>query len=228
MFKYILWDLDSTLLDPHPSERAAIRGCFRDFDLGECTDAMLDVYPAINKRWWSMCESGQAPKSRILYGRFEEFLGTFGLRTDIAKAFAEDYMGRLGDNIFPIKGAIETLKCLKGRFGQYIVTNGVWASQEKKIRNSGIDTLVDGVFVSDDLGHEKPDRVLFEIVLERIGCVDPSEAIMVGDSLTTDMKGANNAGLPCCWFNPKALERPPDLRIDHEIRAIPELIDIVS
>lgn len=228
MYKYILWDLDNTLLDPHPPERASIRNCFKDFNLGECTDAMLDTYPAINHKWWTMCERGEKPKSEILVGRFADFLGQFGLRTDIAPEFAKDYMERLGDTICPIDGAMETLTSLRGRFGQYLVTNGVWASQKKKIQNSGIGKIIDGIFVSEDIGFEKPEEQIYQIVLKRIGCTDRSEALMVGDSLTTDIKGANNAGIACCWFNRNGKERPLDLRIDYEIHRIPEVLDIVS
>ena len=227
MFRYILWDLDNTLLDPRPPERASIRNCFRDFNLGECTDAMLDVYPEINHKWWTMCERGEKPKSEILVGRFTEFLGRFGLRTDIASEFANDYMDRLGDTICPIDGAMETLAALKGRVGQYLVTNGVWASQRKKIQNSGIDKIVDGIFVSEDIGFEKPEEQIYQIVLQRIGCDDRSSILMVGDSLTTDIKGANNAGIACCWLNRGFKERPTDLRIDYEIHNVSEVPDIV-
>ncbi len=228
MFRYILWDLDNTLLDPHPPERAAIRNCFKDFGLGECTDAMLDTYPAINNRWWTMCEKGEKPKSEILIGRFVEFLGQFGLRTDIAADFAKDYMERLGDTICPIDGAMETLRSLKGHVGQYLLTNGVWASQKKKIQNSGIDRIIDGIYVSEDIGFEKPEPQIYQIVLDRIGCRNKDEALMVGDSLTTDIKGANNAGIPCAWFNRKGKARPSDLRIDFEIRSLSEVLGIVG
>ncbi len=228
MFRYILWDLDNTLLDPHPPERAAIRNCFRDFGLGECSEAMLDTYPAINNRWWTLCERGEKPKSEILVGRFVEFLGQFGLRTDIAGDFAKDYMERLGDTICPIDGAMETLRALKGRVGQYLLTNGVWASQKKKIQNSGIDKIIDGIYVSEDIGFEKPEPQIYQIVLDRIGCSNRAEALMVGDSLTTDIKGANNAGISCAWFNRNGKERPSDLRVDYEIRSLSEVLDIVG
>jgi len=153
LYRFVLWDLDNTLLDPHPPERASIRNCFRDFNLGQCTDSMLDTYPAINNRWWTMCERGEKSKDEILVGRFVEFLGQFGLRTDIAAEFAADYMERLGDTICPIDGAMETLKALRGHVGQYLVTNGVWASQRKKVHNSGLDEIMDGIFVSEDIGY---------------------------------------------------------------------------
>ena len=220
MTRIILWDLDNTLLDPRPPERLAIRKCFRDLDLGECTDEMLDAYPAINNKWWTMCEKGEKSKDEILVGRFQEFLSVFGRPVDKASEFLADYMDSLGDNIFPIPGALETLRYLRGKVRQYILTNGVWASQRKKLCNSGVIDIVDGVFVSEDIGIEKPDKGIYDRVLEDTGCIDRSEVMMVGDSLTTDIQGANNAGIPCCWFNPKHKARPSDLRIDHEIDEI--------
>ena len=228
MIRIILWDLDNTLLDPRPPERLAIRKCFRDLDLGECTDEMLDAYPAINNKWWTMCEKGEKTKDEILVGRFQEFLSVFGRPVDKAADFLADYMDSLGDNIFPIPGALETLRFLKGKVKQYILTNGVWASQRKKLCNSGIIDIVDDVFVSEDIGIEKPEKGVYDRVLDKTGCTDSSEVLMVGDSLTTDIQGANNAGIPCCWFNPKHKARPADLRIDYEIDEIRQLLPILG
>ena len=228
MIRIILWDLDNTLLDPRPPERLAIRKCFRDLDLGECTDEMLDAYPAINNKWWTMCEKGEKTKDEILVGRFQEFLSVFGRPVDKAADFLADYMDSLGDNIFPIPGALETLRYLRGKVKQYILTNGVWASQRKKLCNSGIIDIVDDVFVSEDIGIEKPEKGIFDRVLDKAGCTDSSEVLMVGDSLTTDIQGANNAGIPCCWFNPKHKARPADLRIDYEIDEIRQLLPILG
>lgn len=228
MIRIILWDLDNTLLDPRPPERLAIRKCFRDLDLGECTDEMLDAYPAINNKWWTMCEKGEKTKDEILVGRFQEFLSVFGRPVDKAADFLADYMDSLGDTIFPIPGALETLRFLKGKVKQYILTNGVWASQRKKLCNSGIIDIVDDVFVSEDIGIEKPEKGIFDRVLDKASCTDSSEVLMVGDSLTTDILGANNAGIPCCWFNPKHKARPADLRIDYEIDEIRQLLPILG
>ena len=228
MIRIILWDLDNTLLDPRPPERLAIRKCFKDLDLGECTDEMLDAYPAINNKWWTMCEKGEKTKDEILVGRFQEFLSAFGRPIDKAPEFLEDYLDSLGDNIFPIPGALETLRFLKGKVKQYILTNGVWASQRKKLCNSGVIDIADGVFVSEDVGFEKPEKEIYDKVLDMIGCTDRSEILMVGDSLTTDIQGANNAEIPCCWFNPKHKARPSDLRIDYEIDEISKVLSIIN
>ena len=228
MIRIILWDLDNTLLDPRPPERLAIRKCFKDLDLGECTDEMLDAYPAINNKWWTMCEKGEKTKDEILVGRFQEFLSAFGRPIDKAPEFLEDYLDSLGDNIFPIPGALETLRFLKGKVKQYILTNGVWASQRKKLCNSGVIYIADGVFVSEDVGFEKPEKEIYDKVLDMIGCTDRSEILMVGDSLTTDIQGANNAEIPCCWFNPMLKEKPSDLRIDYEIDEISKVLSIIN
>lgn len=228
MFTTVFWDLDNTLLDPRPPERVAIRKCFRDLDLGECTDEMLDAYPAVNKKWWDMCERGEKTKDEILVGRFRDFLSMFGRPVDKAQAFLDDYMDSLGDTICPIPGALETLRFLKGRVRQYILTNGVWASQRKKVCNSGIIDIVDDVFVSEDIGYEKPDRRIYEAVFEKTGCTDRSKVVMVGDSLTTDMQGGINAGIACIWYNGKHQRRPEGMPIDCEITDIRDVIRIVT
>lgn len=228
MIKVVLWDIDNTLLDFIAAERAAIRKCFSIFDMGECTDEMLAAYSAVNVRWWERLERGERTKPEILLGRFREFFSMYGRDPALAEAFNAEYQVRLGDTVVFFPGAKETVEALKGRTLQCGVTNGTRIAQERKLANSGLDRLLDKVFISEDVGYEKPDRRYFDAVFAAIGDYAREEIMIVGDSLTSDMPGGVNAGIVTCWFNPRGKTNGTELRIDYEIRAIPEVLEILG
>ena len=113
-----------------------------------------------------------------------------------------------------------------GKVKQYAVTNGTKVAQQRKLERSGLNRLLDGVFISEDLGIEKPGIGFFHRVWEQIGQFDPYEVMIVGDSLTSDIQGGNNAGILCCWFNPKGKENATKLRIDYEIKDLTQILSI--
>lgn len=226
--RVVLWDIDGTLLDFQVAEKHAIRACFSKFGLGECTDELLRDYVEINAGYWRRLEQGELTKAQVLVGRFEEFFGKNGIDTAVAQAFNEEYQIRLGDTICFCRNALETIKTLRGRVLQYAVTNGTKTAQERKIAGSGLDKLLEGVFISEIIGTEKPMKGFFDRVFQEIGAYEKDEMMIVGDSLTSDIQGGINAGIVTCWYNPDGMERPEGLRIDHEIRDIKEILRIVS
>ena len=147
--KVVLWDIDGTLLDFQSAEKYAIQACFSKFQLGECTDGMLRDYVEINEGYWRRLERGELTKPQVLVGRFEEFFGKHGIDTAKAPAFNEEYQLRLGDTICFCENALETVKALHGRVWQYAVTNGTRTAQERKLAGSGLDKLLEGVFISE-------------------------------------------------------------------------------
>ena len=227
MIRVILWDIDGTLLDFAAAEREAIRGCFATFGLGECTDEMLARYSVINRQHWEKLERKELTKPQVLIGRFEVFFAEEGLVADCA-AFNDEYQIRLGDTVCFHDDGYELVQQLKGRVRQYAVTNGTKVAQQRKLRNSGLDVLLDGVFISEDIGAEKPDIAFFHPVWKTIGPYAPDEVLIVGDSLTSDMQGGNNAGIRCCWYNPKGVPAPEHLKIDYNIRDLREILTILE
>ena len=227
MIKVILWDVDGTLLDFLKAEYEAIKTCFRIFDLGECTDEMVARYSEINKKYWEMLERKELTKPEVLVGRFREFFAKEKIQTDCAEDFNKEYQLRLGDTICFCDNSYELLKSLKGRVKQYAVTNGTKIAQNKKLNRSGLIDVFDGIFISEDIGIEKPDVGFFQSVFERIGQYEKDEVMIVGDSLTSDMQGGNNAGIVCCWYNPKHVSLTKALRIDYEIDDLNRIEDIL-
>lgn len=228
MIKVILWDIDATLLDFLAAEKAAIRFCFEKFGLGECTDEMLKRYSVINRRYWEMLEKGEMSKAEILVNRFREFFASEGIATNCAKEFNDTYQVALGDTICFRDNGYELVKKLKDQYKQYVVTNGTFVAQERKLKKSGIGELVEESFISDLIGYEKPAMEFFDHVFENIGHYEKDEVIIVGDSLTSDMQGGNNAGILCCWYNPNHLENTKNIRIDHEIDNLWQLEEILK
>ncbi len=226
--KVVLWDIDGTLLDFQVAEKHAIHACFEKLGLGECTDAMLEDYIEINAGYWRGLERGELTKPQVLVGRFEEFFGKYGIDVAAAPAFNEEYQIRLGDTICFCENGLETVKELKGQVLQYAVTNGTKTAQERKLTESGLEKLLDGVFISEIIGIEKPMEGFFDKVFQEIGDFRKEEMMIVGDSLTSDIQGGNNAGIVTCWYNPAGKERPANLRVDYDIRDIGEVARIVG
>ena len=223
----ILWDVDGTLLDFLAAEEAAIRKLFAEFGMGECTDEMLARYSKINRSYWERLERNEITKQQVLVGRFEEFFASERLDAGVAAKFNERYQHALGDTIVPRDDSLEIVRALRGRVKQYVVSNGTVVAQNKKLKLSGLGELMDGIFLLEELGVEKPNVEFFEKVFDAIGTVDPVGTLIVGDSLSSDIRGGNNAGILTCWYNPTGQKAPEDLRIDYEITDLHQVFDLL-
>lgn len=228
MITTVLWDVDGTLLDFNAAERAAIRTLFAEFKLGECTDEMLARYSAINISFWERLERNEITKPEVLRGRFEQFFGEYGIDTGLAAPFNERYQVTLGDTIVYLDDSIDIIKSLRGKVKQYVVSNGTVAAQTKKLDRSKLGELMDGIFLSEKLGVEKPNREFFDNAFAVIGPADPSEMIIIGDSLTSDIRGGMNAGIKTCWYNPQKKPVPEGYRIDYVIGDLHEVYGILK
>lgn len=228
MIKILLWDVDGTLLDFSKAEEYGIRKCFDFFGLGECTDEMLSRYSKINRKYWEMLERGEITKQQVLTERFVEFFKSENIDFKHIEAFNDEYQMRLGDKSFPCNNALETVTTLKGKYQQYAVTNGTIIAQQRKLKQSGLINIFDDIFISDEIGHEKPSIEFFNAVQEKIGEFNENEVMIIGDSLSSDMQGGNNAGILCCWYNPHNSENENNIKIHFEIKDISEIINILN
>lgn len=227
MIRVVLWDVDGTLLDFSKAEFYAFKKCFSIFSIGECTDETVARYSKINRRYWERLERNEITKPQVLLGRFSEFFESEGIAFDRLEEFNAEYQLRLGDKCFFCDGALETLNALKGRVLQYAVTNGTYAAQSRKLTRSGLIDIFDGVFISDKVGFEKPRHEFFDFVWKEIGQYEKDEVLIVGDSLTSDMRGGKNAGILSCWYNPLLLPNRSEVQPDFEIRTLSEVLNIV-
>lgn len=228
MKKYdiVLWDVDETLLDFGKSQTYALKESFRKFGR-EITDETVALYAAINDSWWKRYELGEVSKKELLIGRFRTLLSEL-LFTDIpAQEFADTYQALLGSVFFFRDRSWELCGKLKGKVRQYAVTNGVSATQRNKLRLSGLDKIMDDIFISEEMGYPKPNPLYFEKCFQRIPDFRKERTVIVGDSLSSDMRGGNNVGIACCWYNPGGKENTSGLKIDYEIRNLWELEEIL-
>ena len=228
MIQTLLWDLDGTLLDFHAAESAAIKSLFGAFSLGSCSEDMIRRYSQINESYWQRLERNEITKPQVLVGRFEQFFQEIGVSQALASEFNRQYQLRLGDTIVYRDDSISIVKKLRGRVSQYIVSNGTSIAQNKKLLLSGLGTLMDGVFLSEEVGIEKPNCAFFDAVFDVIRPSDLAEVMIIGDSLTSDIQGGNNAGILTCWYNPDQKPAPLDYSIDHIIPDLHEVISLVE
>ena len=226
-FDIILWDVDQTLLDFKKSESYAIRFCFRKFGK-EASDETVSAYSSINENFWKQIEKGQINKKEALVERFRTLFRQIGEEDIEAEAFQKEYADALGSVYYFQDDSYNLLNQLKGKYRQYLVTNGVTYTQMKKLRLSGLDKLVDGIFVSEQLCVTKPHKEFFEQCFCAIPGFQREKALIVGDSLSSDMQGGNNAQISTCWYNPAGLENPFNIRIDYQIKDLNEIWNVLE
>ena len=222
----IFWDMDNTLLDFEYSMRKALQVCFETF--GErLTEEMLAGYERINSTWWKRLELGQVTKKQLLNGRFVDFFAAYGLEHMDPEAFRKQFQIELGRHYSYIDHSLEVCRSLHGKVKQYVVTNGVLETQTSKIKLAGFWDLMDDIFISEVAGYEKPRKEFFQYCMERIEETDPDKILIVGDSLSSDIKGGNNAGIRTCWFNPTGKKCTEELRIDYEIISLQQIYEVI-
>lgn len=226
MIDTILWDIDGTLMDFKASEKKAIKKAFSDFSIN-ITDEEIKLYSEINDSCWKRMEKGEITRERVFSLRFEEFFQKVDYSCDIEK-LNENYLTYLGSMFVIQDNSYEILKSLKGKVRQYIVTNGHVKPQTMKIKASGFIDFIDGVFISGEIGHQKPSKEFFHHCFSKIGDIDKESTIIIGDSLSSDIKGGNNAGIKTCWYNPEGLKNETDLKIDYEIKSLSEVYEILK
>lgn len=225
-FPYLLFDADDTLFNfPKAASRAFSIMC-KSNDIPE-TAENYRLYDEINADLWAAFERGEVSKSFVTYERYIRFLKTLELDRDPGKC-NRDYLTALGEVVFPLPHVEEVCQTLSERGHHlYIVTNAVASVQRSRLQHCSFAHLFLDVFISEDAGASKPSRAYFDYVRTKVPALSPDNTLIIGDSLTTDIRGANNAGLPCCWFNPKRKTAPPDLMIDYEIQDLRELLELV-
>lgn len=227
MYKYLLWDIDGTVLNFLAAEAHAMRFLFKKYNLGECSDETIKLYSKINVKYWQKLEKNELTKPEILIGRFREFFEVIGADASIAESFNLDYQVALGDYIEFIDNAKEVLLSQKGKYILAAVTNGTRIAQEKKLRASGLDHVFDAIFISENVGFEKPNPEFFDYVLTSLGVTDKGEVLIIGDSLTSDILGGVNAGIGTCWFNPSHKPNSIGVPVTYEIDDLNKLTDVV-
>jgi YjjG family noncanonical pyrimidine nucleotidase len=210
-YEYLLFDLDNTLMDFHAGEKAALMQTMAERGAPIDESGYL-AYREINREVWGRFERGLLDSAGVQRERFERFLAQLGQDPAGATALNAAYVVNLGQQAIPFDGARELLERLRERYRLAAVTNGLTLVQRERLKRSAFDALFDGVFISQEMGLQKPDKAYFEHVLSRFGDGEKSKYLMIGDSLTADIRGGINAGIDTCWLRPKGAEARGDIR----------------
>lgn len=221
MIEFLFLDLDDTILDFHKAERLAIAKTFREFDL-EPTDAVLNRYHEINKLHWQRLERGEITRDQVLVGRFQMLFDELGKHAD-PEQIARSYEHNLSIGHYYLPGAREAVDALQGHYRLFLASNGTASVQHSRLTSAGLYPCFEQVFVSQDLGFNKPAKEFFDACAARIPGYDAGKAMMVGDSLTSDILGGIHAGMRTCWVNPAHKQAPENIRPDYEIESLSQL-----
>ena len=226
MIRNVLFDLDDTLFDFHKAEKIALTKTLVHFGI-DPTEETLALYSTINAAHWKRLELGEISREEVKVGRYRELFKTIGVECDPVKATAY-YESMLAIGHYFMPGAPELLEELYRKYRLYIVSNGTAKVQEGRIGSSGIKKYMDGIFISQILGANKPDKQFFDICFSEIPDFSLSETVIIGDSLSSDIKGGINAGIITVWFNPKGIENDNDIKPDYTIKELSEVPGLLS
>jgi len=221
-YKGIFFDADDTLFDYPRAERAALRACLREFRL--CIDLrrFLAAYRRHNRDLWQAFERGDTDQAALRAERFRRLaveLGISGLPVDRISAF---YLEALSGQPQLLPGALATVRALAKKYPLALITNGIASVQRRRFSASPITSYFQAVVISEEVGMAKPDPRIFAPALQKIG-IAAGEVLYVGDSMTSDMAAARNAGMDFCWLNSGRVPVPDGQAPTFIITAIKEL-----
>jgi 2-haloacid dehalogenase len=225
-YQTLLFDADATLIDFSAAENRALHLLFAEKGL-TLTKDVANCYREINGGLWSAFERGEVSRDDIVNTRFELLFEAYGKKAN-GKQLGDRYQQLLSENHDLIDGAAELVKSLAPHYEPYIVTNGVSKTQYKRLKESGLYTFFKDVFVSEDAGYQKPMKEYFDYVFSRIPSFGQDATLIVGDSLSSDIKGGLNAGIDTCWFNPQRKVNNTPVLPMYEIQHLKELHRVLS
>ena len=225
-YSILLFDADNTLFNFDAGNRRAFSEVCRICHLPD-TDELFHAYEAVNAEMWSAFDRGECTKDFLVVERFRLFLERAGLQADPVQC-NKIHLSTLATNTVLLPHALEVCRTLAQTRNLYIVTNAVAAVQKARLAASDLRPYITDAFISEDAGASKPSVAYFDYVFSRIPGITRENCLLIGDSPASDRQGANNYGSPCCWYNPRGRARPDGMRIDYEIRDLPELLPIVD
>ena len=226
MIEFLFLDLDDTILDFHKAEHIALSKTFRSFGL-DPSQEVLDRYTAINRAHWQRLERKELTREQVVVGRFAALFQEKGIHTDPERV-ARKYEDFLSQGHYFLPGAEDALKSLSQKYKLYLASNGTAKVQAGRLESSGIGKYFQEIFVSEKIGANKPDKVYFDRCCERIPGYDPDKAMIVGDSLTSDIQGGINAGMKTVWVNVRHDTPPEHIVPDYEIEALSQLEELLK
>lgn len=221
MIEFLFIDLDDTILDFHKAEAVALEKTLRSLGLAP-TDTVLTRYSQINREHWERLERKEIAREQVLIGRFEQLMQEFGIGV-AAEQCARAYEHNLSIGHYFLPGAREAVEGLSRKYKLYLASNGTSRVQAGRLKSANISHFFQEIFISQDMGANKPDAEYFKRCFARIPGFEPKKAMIVGDSLTSDILGGIQAGISTCWVNPTGKPGREDIKPDYEIPSLSQL-----
>lgn len=225
MIEFVFLDLDETILDFRRGEAIGLNQTLRDHGV-EPTEDVLSRYRRINRWHWEQLELGNLTRDQVLTGRFAALFRELGVDAD-PESCARAYEYNLSLNHFFLPGAEEAMETLHGKYKLYLASNGTAFVQHRRMKDANLYRFFEDLFISEEVGHNKPAREFFEAAFARIPGFDRERAVMVGDTLSSDILGGKNAGIRTVWINPSHAD-PGDIVPDYEIPSIARLAGLLQ
>lgn len=210
-YNCVLLDFDETLVSFNQSERIAITKVYNKYNI-PATEENIAFYHKENERLWRDFEKGRIKKKDIERNRFAKVIAKFGLSGVTGDQMNRDYVNYLKNSAILLDGAIEFLEDIEDYATIAIVTNGIDAVQQNRLKLSRVIDFADGVFTSEKAGYNKPDKRIFLNALKTLGIENNKKVLVVGDNLHSDIKGGINAGLDTCWVNFDNVENTTNIK----------------
>lgn len=217
----VLLDLDDTLLDFHKAEHIAISKTFSFFGIVP-EEALIRRYSEINAAQWKRLERGEIGREQVLVGRFRILFDELGLDCSDWEA-KRTYENFLSQGHYFIPGAEALLEALHGEYRLFICSNGTAVVQEGRLKSAGIGPYFEEIFISEEIGYNKPSAEFFTRCFEKIPDFCRERTVIIGDSLTSDILGGINAGIKTCWFNPQGRTGRADILPDYVISQLEQV-----
>lgn len=225
-YPYLLFDADNTLFSFDKANEWSFRAVCDHAGISFSPER-FERFARCNDEAWARFDRGELTKDETLREQFSAFSAGEGLVLD-AESCIRVRLDALGRSTFLMPHALEVVRTLREEHRIFLITNAVESVQRGRLGRSELAPLIEEAFISEAAGAAKPSTAYFDYVFAHIPGITRENCLVIGDSLTSDIRGANNYGLACCWYNPKAQECPADLRIDYEIRDLRELYEIVQ
>lgn len=223
-YQVLFLDLDNTLFDFEKSEKIALMRTAKQFGLDDTYALFEQTYHKVNKALWQKLENGECTSDVIKIERFVQLVNQLELTIDPVE-MSEAYIQRLGEGIEMFAFASELCEALSKEYKLVAVTNGIKVVQENRLKRSGLHKYFEAIVISEDVGYSKPNPMIFEIAMHKIGHLDKNTVLMIGDSLKVDILGAHAAGFDTCWVNIFGHKSPEAPVYKWEINKLEQLLN---
>lgn len=225
-YRWILFDLDNTLFDFDASSVFALKKTFEEFGVAHSPEN-ISIYEEVNHQCWLDFENGKMDFTTLRNIRFEIFAEAIKKKLN-GKKMSDRYLYLLSTTDFKMDGATQLLNYLKPKYHLAVVTNGLSEVKTPQLTKPEIAQYFKAVIISEDIGVSKPHSGFFEYTFNAIGNPEKSETIIVGDSLSSDIRGGRDFGIDTCWFNPKSKLNSSGIKPDYEINHLNDLLKVIE